>query len=156
MEPTVPIATDNIYKFYALFGLVMLIFSGVAFVYAYTQHYEAVYKDWIALETLRAKSESMLSTEEMVRKRVLERKIKIDRGNRNTYIRISGCIAGIGLLLIGFGFYHWQTKVQPKQDQLLDLQLEKLRREIGALDTSILQRSTEPKESGDGSRGEPS
>jgi hypothetical protein len=156
MEPTVPIATDNIYKFYALFGLVMLIFSGVALVYAYTQHYEAAYKDWIALETLKAKPESMLSTEETVRKRILESKIEIDRGNKTTYTIISSCIGAIGLLLMWSGFYHWQTKVQPKQDQLLDLQLEKLRREIGALDTSILQRSTEPKESGDGRREEPS
>jgi hypothetical protein len=136
MEPTVPIATDNIYKFYALFGLVVLIFSGVVFVYAYTKHYEAAYKDFLTLETLRATPESTLSAEDQVRKRILERKVKIDLSNKNIYSGISGAIGGIGILLMAVGFYHWQTKVQPKQDQLLDLQLEKLRREIEVLNTS--------------------
>jgi hypothetical protein len=49
------------------------------------------------------------------------------------------------------GFYHWQTKVQPKQDQLLDLQLEKLRRETEALNTSSPPRSPETGDQGTGS-----
>ncbi|MBI5212063.1 MAG: hypothetical protein HY957_01660 [Nitrospirae bacterium] len=41
--------------------------------------------------------------------------------------------AFLGIVTMVFGFYHWQTKVQPSQDKFLQLQISKLEKEIVSL-----------------------
>jgi hypothetical protein len=42
-------------------------------------------------------------------------------------------MGGIGLYLLGMGFYRWHTIIQPKQDKLFDLQIEKAALELAAM-----------------------
>ena len=131
MESRIPIATDNIYKFYALFGLFVFISSFVTFTYVYTYYYELSYKNAMELEVLNAKTD--LSQEENIRKKILEARMKIDVSNKYAYTAILCAVGALGVLGIIYGFTQWHSKVQPKQDMLLDLQIEKLKHEINAL-----------------------
>jgi hypothetical protein len=79
MEPSIPIPTDNAYKFAAFFGLAVLISSMVAIVYTYDKYFERGYTDFIELEVLKAKD--ILSADESVRKTALELKQK-DRSSQ--------------------------------------------------------------------------
>ncbi len=131
MESTVPIATDNIYKFYALFGLSIFISSLLTLAYIHIHFNEIIPKEYIEVETLKVKAD--LSQEEKIRKDVLERKTNIDVSDKNTFAKILGGFGGLGVLLMIFGFSRWQKRIQPRQDMLLDLQIEKIKREISAL-----------------------
>src|SRR6266566_2278755 len=116
MESRIPIATDNIYKFYALFGLFVFISSFVTFTYVYTYYYELSYKNAMELEVLNAKTD--LSQEENIRKKILEARMKIDVSNKYAYTAILCAVGALGVLGIIYGFTQWHSKVQPKQDML--------------------------------------
>jgi hypothetical protein len=131
MLSTVPGATENIYKFYVLLGLSLFISSGLGLVYDRAQHKELVTRQYLELETLRLKAD--LSPEEKKRAEVLEWKLNLDVADRRFTVGALGGVAGIGIVLIIVGFTIWQKTIQRKQDLLVDLQIEKLKQEIKAL-----------------------
>jgi hypothetical protein len=128
MLSTVPISTDHIYKFFALFGLFLFISSGLSFVYLRFYSNELLYKEWIEFEMLKVKTDP--SQEEETRRNILEHKIKVDRADKKTFSWVLGGIAVIGVFLMFGGFSAWAKKIQPMQDTLVNLQIEKLKAEI--------------------------
>jgi hypothetical protein len=50
--------------------------------------------------------------------------------NKKFYLQFLGALIGTGLSLMIYGFWHWQNKVQPKHDRLLELQIKKLEKEL--------------------------
>jgi hypothetical protein len=131
MQSTVPIATDHIYKFYALFGLSLFISAGLTLAYLHVHFVNLLYQESVDLQVLEAKSD--LSQEEKIRKDNLVAKIGHDKSLQLMHPKILGNIAGIGLILIVYGFYKWHVKIQPKHDMLVDLQIEKIKFEISTL-----------------------
>ena len=76
-----------------------------------------------------------------VRKQVLEKKMEIARDNKNFYIWASGGLAGIAICLMLYGFRKWHTKIQPMQDELMQLQLRKSRAEVHKLEQVLQQEA---------------
>jgi hypothetical protein len=138
MTPSMPIATDNIYKLAALFGVAVLIAAILSIGYTYGKYFESVYVDLTELEMLKAKD--TLSSDESIKKKNLEIKLNTDQANKKFIINfLLGCIGGsIALSAIGGSF--WLARVQPKQDKLLNLQIEKMRREIQVLDKQLQEK----------------
>jgi hypothetical protein len=58
MEPSIPVPTDNLYKFIALFGLVLFVSSGITFVYSYFYFNKLLYQQRLELEIFKAKNRS--------------------------------------------------------------------------------------------------
>jgi hypothetical protein len=56
MTPSMPIATDNIYKFAALFGLAILISVMLAVAYFPEKYGELVFNTYLELEILKNKT----------------------------------------------------------------------------------------------------
>lgn len=54
MESKIPLPTDNIYTFVALFSLVLLISSFGAIIFASNSSNAVVFEHWVELETLQA------------------------------------------------------------------------------------------------------
>jgi uncharacterized membrane protein YidH (DUF202 family) len=131
MLSTTPIATDHVYKFYALFGLFLLITSIITIAYANTYYNDLIAKHSIDAKVLSFKEN--LTQEEQLRKALSEQLSEMAEEGRNFYNRALNIILSGSILLMGFGFWKWQRVIQPKQDILLDLQIEKLKREIHAL-----------------------
>jgi hypothetical protein len=52
------------------------------------------------------------------------------------------CIVGSSLMSV-YGFVQWFKKFQPKQDESLNLQIEKMKNEIQVLEKQLEQKSTE-------------
>jgi hypothetical protein len=120
----IPLPTDNIYKFYALFGILVLLTTGIMFFIRHEYYNAMAFEHYIPIETLKARKEL---TEEQKRELFLiEQKSEIAKSDKNfelgTYI---ACFLIFGCGLTVYGFYHWHTKVQPKQDRLLELQIHK-------------------------------
>lgn len=128
MQSRIPLPTDNIYKFYSLFGLLILITTSIMFFIRH-EHYNAMaFKRYIPMETLKSKAQP--TEEEKLELFLLEQKSKIAISNKDVEL---GLYLTIFFLFGGgfsvYGFYHWHTKIQPKQDKLLDLQIDKLENE---------------------------
>jgi uncharacterized membrane protein YidH (DUF202 family) len=114
-----------------LFGLFLLITSIITIVYANTY-----YNDLIAKHTIDAKVLSFkenLTKEEQLRKAVSEQLSEMAKEGSNFYNKALSIIFSGSIFLMVYGFWKWKRVVQPKQDILLDLQIEKLKREIHAL-----------------------
>jgi len=129
MENRIPLPTDNIYKFYALFGLLLAIFSAGATIYVNKSTNDLAFGITVEYETLKADPVRTVSQE--ARFQVLQKKLEIAKSNKNFYTICLGVIIGVGILMIGYGFKKWHTEVQPVQDEIARLSLQKLRQEVG-------------------------
>lgn len=128
MQDRLPIPTDNIYKFYALFGLLLFVFACGATLYVGKSANAFLASAAVEIENL--KSTQDLSAGQVARKRVLERLVEVEKSDKDFFNHALGGIAGIGVLLMVVGFGKWHSQIQPRQDELLDLQIRKLRAEL--------------------------
>jgi TM2 domain-containing membrane protein YozV len=146
MEPSIPIPTDNVYKFHALFGLVFFISLMLASVYVHNYYNKRIYNAYLELETLKAKNN--LTSEENIKKSLLEGRMREDKADFKFFFSIVlffGIFVGFVMMIIGF--VGWHIKVQPLQDKLLDLQIKKIEREITVLDKQLQRTQLEPQPS---------
>jgi hypothetical protein len=141
MESRIPVPTDNIYKFYGLFGLLLFIFSCGALLYVVRTNNELVFA--AAPELAGLKTIAQPSALETTKILVLETKLEITKTDKIFPVRTIGAFAGIALCLMSVGFVKWHAEVQPLLDRMTkaqvetaELQLEKLRREVEALRTA--------------------
>ncbi|WKE65511.1 hypothetical protein PVT67_17870 [Gallaecimonas kandeliae] len=128
MENRIPLPTDNIYKFYALFGLVIFIFSLSSVLYLNRSTNDFFYNTALSIEALESiKIRTPVQETDL---KLLKKKMDVSLDDKNFLLRCSGGVGGLGLLLILFGFYRWHTKVQPLQDELTELTVQKLRKDL--------------------------
>ncbi len=137
MESKIPLPTDNIYKFYALFSLLLLIFSLGAVLYVQQTANEQAIAIFPELEELKAAKE--LSPKDELRKQILERRLEVLLSNKKFYQQALGVMIGAAISGIFFGFLRWHWVIQPRQDkhaeiqlEISRLQLEKLKAEMNA------------------------
>src|SRR6185503_16872159 len=131
MESKIPIPTDNIFKFYALFGLLLFIFSIGSSLYVIRSTNELVFQTVIESESIRQIDNP--STVDQTKKLLLDKRLEIARADKDFLTKSLGALGGVALALMGYGFWKWHTCVQPIQDELLQLQVKKLRHEVGQL-----------------------
>ncbi|MFT5781180.1 MAG: hypothetical protein ACI9EB_000541 [Pseudomonas sp.] len=141
MESKIPLPTDNIYKFVALFSLILLISSFGAIIVATNSANAVVFEHWVELETLQAQEK--LSVEQTSRLKALERKIEVTISDKKTFIQLSGAGAAFGLFGIIFGFGYWHKKIQPLADQMAVTQLELARLQLLSLRADLKAKGVE-------------
>lgn len=136
MDSRIPVPTDNIYKFYALFGLLLFIFSLGSFFYVQQTYNQQAFELVPQLEEL--KEIESPSSAERARISVIERKFEINSSDKTFLLFCIGGLSGIALVLMGMGFVPWHTRIQPTLDrtnkaqaEITELQAIKLRRELG-------------------------
>ena len=124
----IPLPTDNIYKFYALFGLLLIIFSIGSTVLLSKSTNEKVYKYVVELEQSYRGVESQ--DQETDRQKVLKKLIDIEAKDRKELTRWLDVLSVVGTAVMVLGFVAWQTKIQPIEDELRSLQRDKLKLEV--------------------------
>lgn len=129
MENKIPLPTDNIYKFYALFGLLIIFFGFGSTLYVNKSTNDLLFGSAVELEIL--KSEENRSSPKEVKLELLIRKIEIAKKDKKFYTASLGIIIAIGIMMVCYGFKKWHTEVQPVQDEIAKLSLQKLKRELG-------------------------
>ncbi|BBB24869.1 hypothetical protein [Amphritea japonica] len=129
MESRIPLPTDNIFKFYALFGLLILIFGIGSTLYVNRSTNDFVFDVGVEYETLRADPARTVLQE--TRFNFLQKKLEVAQDNKKFYLYSLGGVIAIGIFMMFYGFKKWHTEVQPIQDEIARLSLEKLRREVG-------------------------
>lgn len=132
MESNIPVPTDNINKFYAIFGLIFIVSCVLGDIYLLKETAYLSCSTNLKLATLQSKDS--LTKEEEMKKNTLEylkNFTKLANGVYHGWL-LAGMIFGAVLML--YGFFKWHYDVQPQQDKLLKLQISKLEKEIAALD----------------------
>ena len=129
MENRIPLPTDNIFKFYAFFGLLLLIFGIGSTLYVNKSTNNLVFEITVEYETLKA--DPVRSVSQDARFHVLQQKLEMARKNKNFFLSVLGLVVGIGVLMVWYGFKKWHTEIQPLQDEMARLSLKKLQREMG-------------------------
>lgn len=131
MNTSLPIPTDNIYKFSCLFGLALIISSLFAFVAMYSSSLDRKIKYAEIVIPLEAKTPRTKTEDDILE---MNRKlIEVTRSNETFWNQAIGCAMGLGTALCILGAWEWLRKIQPRDDRLAALQVEKLEAEIAKL-----------------------
>jgi hypothetical protein len=141
MQPNIPLPTDNIYKFAALFGLVVFISTMLAMAYLTGKNNELVFKYFE--ESLSLEAQENPSIADIVKKVLLERNLDVNVAALTIYWYIMWITSGIAASFSVCSGLYWYKRVQPKQDELLNLQIEKMKREIQVLEKQLEKKETE-------------
>ena len=132
MESRIPLPTDNIFKFYALFGLFLFAFAIGEGLYLTKSHNEFLMASVVEVEGLREVEKP--SAAQKARKAVLERLMEVERTDNTFLGNLLVALATGAFFLMIYGFQQWHTKIQPLQDEISQLQLKKLRLEMEQLE----------------------
>ncbi|WP_415886016.1 hypothetical protein ACMXYO_15430 [Neptuniibacter sp. QD37_6] len=132
MTPGFSIPTDNIYKFYALLGLALVLSSMLSFVYVYdTSRAKALER---AEEMMILEQKEELSVRDAKRKELLEALVKVEEENKKFYMSVLNYSLAAGIAIGLFGLMVWQFSVQPRSDRLIELQIKSLEEEVESRD----------------------
>src|SRR5690349_9487423 len=135
MENRIPVPTDNIFKFYALFGLVLVVFSIGAAIYNNDTTNALLVSATVEIATIKQSANP--TGAEVTKVAVLERQKEIAISDRKVFQWCLAAFLAGGGYLLWYGFSKWQKIVQPRIDEMArtelaiaKLQLEKLRRDL--------------------------
>ncbi len=132
MQNKVPLPTDNVYKFFALFGLILLIFSLGATIYITKEANVQLIDIAIQLDTANSNN---FSDETKI---IIEGYRDVIISDRDGFNDLLVGLAMFGTLLGLFGFSIWMFKIQPQQDKLVAFQLKKYKYEV---ETECIKKS---------------
>ena|ERR1017187_9319841 len=119
MESRIPLPTDNIYKFYALFGLLLFIFSASSTIYVERTTNELVFQTAIELAPLLQIANP--SPVEAAKKLVLEKRKEIALSDRTLFGWAISLLLLVSISSMIYGFRRWHKDVQPVQDEMARL-----------------------------------
>ena len=122
MESKIPLPTDNIYKFIALFSLVLFISGFGTLIYATNTTNALAFEHWVEIETLQALEKPTL--EQAARLQSLEKKIEIAVADKDAYKTLAYIMITAGTIGVILGFGYWHRRIQPLADQMAATQLE--------------------------------
>ena len=131
MESRVPIPTDNIYKFYALFALAALISAFAGALYLNKSTNEVVLQ--IVPELLTLTGITKPSDQQVALKQLREKQLATAKADKDFLLGVISVIVVTSTIFMVVGFSHWHNVIQPKQDRLLDLQIEKAALELAQM-----------------------
>lgn len=129
MNPNIPIPTDNIFKFYAMLGLVVMLTTAVMFFSRHEEYNHRAFERYVPMRLLELKPS--LDEEEKARLFVFKEQFRIDKSNKK--IELGVYILSfifLGFLPTLYGFLRWHMVIQPQQDKILDLQITNMEAQI--------------------------
>ncbi|WP_410498128.1 hypothetical protein [Chitinibacter sp. S2-10] len=142
MYDKIPLPTDSLYKFCALFALFLIIFSFAAPIYTTSNTNQLIFKTVVEIEALKAINQP--TPVEKTKIAALQKSMEIavkDRDGIKTYSLILAVLA----TLIGiFGFERWYSVTQPIADEFAKVQLEMAKLQLTKLQRELDTPSATP------------
>ncbi|MBN2729937.1 MAG: hypothetical protein JXR53_12000 [Bacteroidales bacterium] len=120
--------TDSLYKFYAIFGLSLIIFCLGALVYNNNMRNARIIEAQMKRADLEERS--TLNSADSLKLRTLKMDVEITVSNDNFYTIALGVILSIGIMVAIYGFNKWQVKIQNIEDEMKVYQLKKIKNDI--------------------------
>jgi hypothetical protein len=138
MESKIPLPTDNIYKFYALFALLLFIFS-VGMLVLVTQSTNRLIFDSV-IEKQQLLTDAPENPVSKAKISVLDRQLEIAKTNRTVSFWFFSILSGCSLSLGAYGFRRWHQDVQPRIDEANRIQLEISKLQLAKLQAEFSSR----------------
>ncbi|HJE29429.1 MAG: hypothetical protein ACK5NQ_19295 [Pseudomonas sp.] len=135
MESKIPLPTDNLYKFFALFALVLFISGFGTVILATKITNELAFEHWVEVETLQAVEKPTVN--QAARLKSLQKKLEIAVSDKQTYTYVGLALIAIGTAGIWLGFERWLLRIQPLADQMAATQLEIARLQLLSLKADL-------------------
>lgn len=133
MQPSLPVPTDNIYKFSCLFGLVLIVSGIFAFVTSYTASLDRKVKYFEVILPLEAKSERTKAEESLLE--MNKKLVDVTKSNELAADVLIAVVLVAGSTLSIFGASKWHLVYQRRDDEIADLQRRKLLAEVSQLES---------------------
>jgi len=133
MNPSLPIPTDNIYKFACLFGLTLIVASIFSFVTVYSSSLDKRLQFFQAVVMLEAKAEKAKEDAELLK--LNRRMLEVTKENERVANAFAGGVIALGLVLSLWGGHRWNSVIQHRDDRLAELQIQKLEAELEHIKT---------------------
>ena len=131
MTPSIPLPTDNLYKFLCLFGLALMLASVYAFVALYSNSLERV--ETYSKLVIELQANTSPTEVEKDRLTLAKAMLKVTTENRLAGTWGFALTLGLGLFMGLLGGMLWHSRIQVRDDEVATLQLEKLRLEVEKL-----------------------
>jgi len=135
MTPSLPIPTDNIYKFACLFGLALIMASIFSYVSIYSSSLDRKVKYMEVIIPLEANAQRSKADNDLIE--LNKTLIEVSKSNEKMAEIIIGVVLGTGIALSAVGAYKWYEKIQKRDDKLAQLQIDKLEVEVAKLRTEL-------------------
>lgn len=142
MESKIPIPTDNIYKFYALFGLLLIVFSFGSTLYVNKSSNEQMITLLVEIETLR--QEQPPTAPQQLRQAIAQRQLDIAKSDKEFFRWALVALGMVGTLGLMYGFGKWHKEVQPVIDESARVQLEIAKLQLAKLRSESSKGTTQP------------
>lgn len=139
MQPSLPIPTDNIYKFACLFGLVLIVAGIFAFLSSYSSALDRKVHYSEALIPLEAKAQRTKAEDAILA--MNKNLIEVTKSNENVANGFITVVLVIGGSLSFYGAGKWHSEIQKRDDQLAALQLRKLEAEVKKLEAEATAKA---------------
>ncbi|WP_415911643.1 hypothetical protein [Neptuniibacter sp. QD37_11] len=137
MSPGLSVPTDNIYKFYTLFGFTLLVSTLLGYVYVYDSSRTKMVQ-W-TLEILEYEAGGSGEVVNPEKKELLLQLVNVEKENRQTYQKVLALVSGFALFLFVIGLYKWQNEVQPREDDLYKLRILSAETELLGMGVSLAE-----------------
>lgn len=131
MTPSLPLPTDNVYKFMCLFGLTLIVVGIFSFVSTYATSLDRKIGFLEVVIPLEAKMDRTKAENELLNMK--KKLIEVTKSNESYATNAAGIVIGLGLFLSLYGAHSWYNKIQVRDDKLAQLQLEKVELEVARL-----------------------
>lgn len=128
MTPSLPIATDNIYKFACLFGLALVVSCVLAFVSMYSSSLDRKVRYHEAIVQVEQKADKSKADENVIA--MHKQLINVTKENESFANTVLAGVLAVGLCLSGYGATQWYRLVQKRDDRIANLQIAKLEQEL--------------------------
>lgn len=141
MIPSIPVPTDNIYKFTCLFGLTLIVSAFFGFIACYNAALDAKLKHYELVVQLEAKDAKTKAETDLID---LHKKV-IDVTKSNEQI-VTGCCTAVlifGVVLSIYGARNWRLKIQERDDRMAQVQISKIEKEVEKLSLEITKLQNE-------------
>ena len=133
MDTKIPVPTDNIYKFLATFGLVVMVASMTLIILNANTTNKTVWEAANAIYDLEVSNDPLKEK----RMKLLESEIGVAASNRTFGLWALSVVFALGFFASLEGFRRWYKHIQPMYDEILELEREKLRLEVSSLNKSM-------------------
>lgn len=141
MTPSLSVPTDNIYKFASLFGLALIIASVLSFVSVYSFTLSEKVKISETINTMEAKTGGSKTDEDALKRS--KRLLEVHSANEKHANNVITVVIALGIASSIWGFSCWKSRVQGRDDRLVELQIKRLELEVAQLEAQ--QRPVPPK-----------
>lgn len=133
MAFSTPLVTDNVYKFYAIFGLTLVSVSILGAVQYHNSQNVLAHALAKGHDRIVEKLGDGASTNS-AEYGVIQARVKVIKSDRRVANYFFGGLLGVGGLIAFHGFRKWQNEVQVADDELKRLQVKQLKLAVGESD----------------------